>query len=74
MARTAKAADVTEKEKNSDKENLKTEAAKQLTAVYPILFESHQYSPGDILPTHNQEMNEAWVKSGTAAWMTVMNA
>ena len=43
---------------------------KRLIAVYPILFESHQYKPGDRLPTYNSEMAEAWVAAGTAVWKT----
>ena len=42
----------------------------RLVAVYPILFESHQYKPGDTLPAHNHEMNDAWLAAGTAAWKT----
>ncbi len=41
-----------------------------LVATYPILFESHQYKPGDKLPTHNLEMNEAWLEAGTAFWIS----
>lgn len=42
----------------------------RLVAVYPILFESHQYKPGDVLPTHNLDMNDAWLAAGTAVWKT----
>lgn len=42
---------------------------KKLTALAHILFESHQYKPGDELPTHNLVMNKAWVEAGTAAWL-----
>lgn len=39
-----------------------------LTAVYPILYHSHQYRVGDRLPANDPEMAEAWVVAGTAVW------
>lgn len=41
---------------------------KELIAVLPVLFESGQYKPGDVLPTHNAEMVKAWVEYGAAIW------
>lgn len=41
---------------------------KVLVAVYPILFLSHQYKVGDILPTNYPAMVEAWIEAGTAVW------
>lgn len=43
----------------------------QLIAVSSILFESHMYKPGDVLPAHNAEMNAAWIDAGTAEWRKV---
>lgn len=40
----------------------------RLIALYPILFESHQYKVGDVLPASNEGMVEAWLKAGTAKW------
>lgn len=42
---------------------------KILTALYPILYLSHQYKVGDALPTNDLNMAEAWLKAGTAAWI-----
>ena len=42
---------------------------KVLTAVYPILYLSHQYKVGDPLPANNPDMTEAWLAAGTAAWV-----
>ena len=39
---------------------------KQLIAVFPILFESQNYEPGDELPTHNAGLVEVWIGNGTA--------
>lgn len=41
----------------------------KLTAKRHILYESRMYLPGDILPTNNQSMLEAWIEAGTAVWM-----
>ena len=41
---------------------------KQLIAVFPILFESQNYEPGDELPTHNAGLVEVWIGNGTAIW------
>lgn len=43
-----------------------------LTAVYPILYLSHQYRVGEELPANDLEMVEAWVAAGTAVWMPAM--
>lgn len=40
----------------------------RLIAIRPVLFESHNYEPGDELPTHDVGMAEAWAANGTAAW------
>ncbi|OYO76213.1 hypothetical protein C8E03_110116 [Lachnotalea glycerini] len=40
----------------------------RLIALYPILFESHQYQVGDILPAHSEAMVKAWLEAGTAKW------
>lgn len=41
---------------------------KQLIAIYPVLFESQNYEPGDELPTHNARLVEVWTGNGTAVW------
>ena len=41
---------------------------KQLIAVCPILFESHNYKPGDELPTHDTRFVNAWTENGAAVW------
>lgn len=41
---------------------------KELVAVYPILFNSHQYNVGDVLPTNYPDMVQAWLEAGTAVW------
>lgn len=41
-----------------------------LTAVYPILYHSHQYQVGDELPTNDPEMTTLWLEAGTAAYLT----
>lgn len=40
-----------------------------LTALYPILYHSHQYRVGDALPANDPEMVAAWTDAGTAAWV-----
>lgn len=42
-----------------------------LTAVYPILYLSHQYKVGDALPASDPDMVEAWLCAGTAVWMPI---
>lgn len=44
------------------------EVLKVLTALYPILYLSHQYKVGDVLPANDLGMVEAWLQAGTAAW------
>lgn len=46
---------------------------KILTAVYPVLYLSRQYSVGEELPTNDPEIVEAWVAAGTAVWMPDMD-
>lgn len=55
-------------EQPKQEEELVEEKTKKLFALYPILFESHQYKIGEQLPTHNMEMVEAWVESEAAVW------
>ena len=42
---------------------------KKLIALYPILYQSKQYSIGEELPTNNNEMIEKWVKGSSAKWI-----
>lgn len=46
------------------------EAPKKLVAIYPILYQSHQYKVGETLPANNPVMVEAWLEAGTAKWIT----
>ena|GEM_PF-4296837 len=39
-----------------------------LKAIYPILYLSHQYAPGDELPANDPDMTKAWITAGTAEW------
>lgn len=55
-------------EQSQEEQELEEEKTKKLFALYPILFESHQYKIGEQLPTHNMEMVEAWVDSKAAIW------
>ena len=48
--------------------------SKVLVAVYPILFQSHQYKVGDTLPANYPDMVDAWLEAGTAVWKTVETA
>lgn len=41
---------------------------KRLIAVFPILFESTNFEPGDELPTHNAGFVEIWTGNGAAVW------
>ncbi len=61
-------------ENSSDTDNSEVsepEQPKSLTAIYPILYLSHQYKVGEELPANNPEMVEAWTAAGTAAWLPV---
>lgn len=62
----------TEDTKDADGEEAEDETEdggnKVLVAVYPILFLSHQYNVGDVLPTNYPNMVEAWLAAGTAVW------
>lgn len=42
----------------------------KLTAVYPILYHSHQYQVGDELPTNDPDMTALWLEAGTAAYIS----
>lgn len=44
---------------------------KVLLAQTYILYNSHQYKPGDELPGNNPVMLAAWLEAGTAAWVSV---
>ncbi len=44
------------------------ENPKALIATRPILYLAKQYKAGDRLPLNNQEMVEAWIEAGSAAW------
>lgn len=55
-------------EQPKQEEELEEEKTKKLFALYPILFESHQYKIGEQLPTHNIDMVNAWVESEAAIW------
>ncbi len=50
---------------------LEEEMLKGLFAVFPILYEAHQYKPGDRLPANNPKMTGLWVENGTAEWRAV---
>lgn len=54
----------------TEPEPTEPEEKKHLIAVLPILFESRQYKPGDVLPAHNLEMLELWIENGAAKWMS----
>ena len=42
---------------------------KNLVATCPILYLSHQYNEGDVLPASNEDMVDAWLQAGTAKWV-----
>lgn len=65
MEETTEAEEDTEASENIPKED---DENKILVAVYPILFHSHQYKVGDILPANYPDMVEAWLEAGTAVW------
>ena len=56
----------TEDEADTDADQ---EQAKILTAKTYILYNSHQYKPGEQLPANNPDMMKAWLEAGTAAWV-----
>lgn len=41
----------------------------KLTAKQHILYESKLYAPGDVLPSNNSDMVEAWISAETAVWI-----
>lgn len=59
---------ITEDEEQENKESEPEDIPKTLMAVYPILYHSHQYKIGDMLPANDPEMVKAWLDAGTAAW------
>lgn len=54
-----------------DEEEEEEEEEKVLLAQTYILYNSHQYKPGDELPGNDPAMLEAWLEAGTAAWVSV---
>lgn len=44
---------------------------KVLLAQTYVLYNSHQYKPGDELPGNDPVMLAAWLEAGTAAWVSV---
>lgn len=62
---------VKEETSESSEETLKEPEDEKmvLVAVYPILYESHQYKVGDKLPASNAEMVEAWIEAETAKFI-----
>lgn len=40
----------------------------KLVAIYPILYRSHQYQVGEMLPADDQSMVQAWIEAKTAMW------
>lgn len=54
--------------KQEESPEMQEEKPKKLYAIYPILFESHQYKVGEQLPTTNMEMVEAWIEAEAAMW------
>ena len=54
-----------------DGEVSEPELPKILTALYPILYLSHQYKVGEELPANDPGMVEAWTAAGTAAWLPI---
>ena len=55
-------------------EETEVNGSKVLVAVYPILFQSHQYKVGDALPANYPDMVEAWLEAGTAVWRKTESA
>lgn len=41
---------------------------RSLIALYPILYESKQYSIGENIPVNNNEIINEWIKAGAAKW------
>ena len=50
------------------REETEENGSKDLVAVYPILFQSHQYKVSDTLPTNYPDMVDAWIEAGSAVW------
>ena len=44
--------------------------AKDLIALVPVLYLSHQYKVGDKLPANNPDMVQAWIDAESAVWMS----
>lgn len=61
---------VSEQEENVAAVSEQEEEQVLLAQTY-ILYNSHQYKPGDELPASDAGMLEAWLEAGTAAWVTV---
>lgn len=69
-SKTEKAIENLEKEE-SVATSQQNEVPKNLIAVYPILFRSKQYKPGDILPADDSKMVQAWIGANTAEWQEI---
>lgn len=66
--------DAEDKELEKDSEGAdgsgEDEIPKDLVAIYPILYLSHQYKVGEKLPASDPGMVQAWLDAGTATWRT----
>lgn len=60
-----------EPEQQAEPEPGEEEEEKVLLAQTYILYNSHQYKPGDELPGNDPAMLAAWLEAGTAAWVSV---
>lgn len=58
-------------EQQAEPEPGEEEEEKVLLAQTYILYNSHQYKPGDELPGNDPAMLAAWLEAGTAAWVSV---
>lgn len=56
-------------EEIAPEETIPEEHGTKLIAIIHVLYESHQYKPGDELPTNNPDMIESWIEAGSAAWL-----
>lgn len=60
-----------ESEGKDSEDEMEDSGSMMLVAVYPILFQSHQYKVGDTLPANYPDMVDAWLEAGTAVWKKV---
>ena len=63
--------DAAEETEEDDPGSDETGNVKILTAVWPILYLSHQYKVGEALPAGDPDMVDAWISAGTAVWKSV---